>query len=54
MPLLALQVYRSVTRDIPAIYRPGRSYLCNLLLSVAVYLFFMGQALWQLADKWWL
>lgn len=54
MPLLAFQVYRSLTRDIPVIYRPSRFYLGNLLLSIAVYVFFMGQALWQLADKWWL
>ncbi|MHB1086731.1 MAG: Nramp family divalent metal transporter [Minisyncoccota bacterium] len=53
MPLLAFQVYGSLMRDIPLIYRPNRFYLGNLLLSVAVYLFFMGQALWQLTDKWW-
>ncbi len=53
MPLLAFQVYRSLVRDIPAVYRPGKFYLGNLLLSVAVYVFFTGQALWQLADKWW-
>lgn len=51
MPLLAFQVFRSLTRDIPAAYRPGGFYLGNLLLSIAVYVFFMGQALWQLAEK---
>lgn len=51
MPLLGYQVYRSLIRDVPREYRPRPFYLGNLLLSVAVYLFFMGQALWQLADK---
>jgi Mn2+/Fe2+ NRAMP family transporter len=51
MPLLAWQTLWSLLKDIPKEYRPSRFYISNLALSILVYLFFMGQALFGVLVK---
>jgi len=48
MPLLAFQVFWSLRTHVPQEYRPGMFYMGNLIVGIAVYLFFMAQALYQL------
>lgn len=52
MPVLALQIFWSLYKDIPARFRPSIFALSNLVLAAAVYVFFTGQALYVLAGKW--
>lgn len=48
MPFLAIVTLWSIIRVLPKVYRPNRFYLFNLVLSIVVYLLFMGQSLYQI------